>query len=805
MELMNINRFFRRSAENLLRFRWPFLALLAVITILGLAGMGRIKMASSNEGWFDDREQIQIATEEFENRFGNNDTVGILVEADDVFQTEVLAMIREMGDELLLKVPYADSITSLTEVDVSVGNEEGIAVVNPVGDIIPSDPQTLQNIRNFVLSRSSLVNKLVSEDGTETWISLSLREYPEEGEWKKTGKDPMYEAGEAAIAVVTDPRWVSDAYTIKAAGMPYTETEERDFMATEASTRVISGFAVMILLLTVFLRSFRGVAVPLFTTGAGIGVVFGTMGWLNIGIDSMLMTLPLLLGMALSVGYSIHLVNSFKRLFRQGKSRREAIISAVEKTGWPILFTVLTTIGSMCSFAFIRIEPVRWLGLTCAALVLAVFLYVIILIPILFSFGRDYYEKGRGFVTVHSRADKAFLALGDGVMKRSKLIIMVFVLLAVAAVPGILKIEVNMDSFKFMGLKIPYIRRLHSIVNSQLGSYLNYNVTVKFDDPDAVKEPEVLKHFDSLLGEIGRFDLTKKTSGVPKIFSLLDIVKDMNQTLNGDNGEYYKIPDSRDLIAQILFLYEISGGSDTYQWVDEEYSLLRAQVEISRFDSSEVASELEVIDRMGRELFPEAELTVVGSVVRFARLNDKIVIAELKSFLIALVIIGMLLALVFTSFSTGLIGLIPNISPVLVIGGVMGYFNFQLDMMTMIIMPMLLGIAVDDTIHFINQIKYEFERCGDYRQSVSNALVSIGKTLAMTTVILSFSFAAYSLSPVQTMRNVGILGPLGLCAALVADYTMTPALILLTKPFGKEYPGDKTTNDRKITAMGGYL
>ncbi len=788
MELIRINRFFRDMAEKQIRFRVPVLLSILGLTVIGVLGLGRVRIESSNSSWFDDKELIQQQTDRFEERFGNNDTIGILVEADNVFDFEVLTMIRDLGNEVLDKVPYTDEVTSLTELELSLGNDEGMAVINPVGDVIPSDRDELKAIQDFVLSRKSVVNKLVSSDATETWISFSLREYPKQEDWPDPELDPMYEAGEAAIRVITDPKWASSKYTIKAAGMPYTETEEKHFMGREASLRVASGFGVMLVLLILFLRSFRGVVVPTFTTLGGLMLVFGFMGWLDIGIDSTLMTLPLILGMALSVGYSVHLVNAFKAAFRATGKRKESIVHAVEKTGWPILFTVFTTMGSMLSFTIIRMPPVRWLGVTCAAVVFAVYLYVIILIPIFFSFGRD---KAVDTCVRTPKSEAFFRRAGRGILDRGQGVSIAFAVLLVLSLPGAFFISVNIDMFEFMGMKVDYIRRVYSIANSQLGSYLNYNITVTFDEPDAVKDPEVLKKLDSMLETVGAFPMTKKKDGVPKIFSLLDIIKDMNQTLNGDREEFYRVPDDRDLISQLLFLYEMSGGTGTYKWVDEEYTVLRAQVELPRFDAEQIAGELHQIQALAAEYFPDAEVAVVGGAVRFAEMNSRVVIGELKSFMTALFIIALLLALVFSSVKTGLIGLIPNITPVIIIGGIMGYFGLQLDMMTMIIMPMLLGIAVDDTIHFINQIKYEFELCGNYRQAVIEAFASVGVTLAMTTVILFFSFGAYILSPIQTMRNVGLLGPIGLAAALLADYLITPVLIYYTKPFGEESEPDQ--------------
>lgn len=786
MKIQEINRFFKKTGELQVRYRWPLLIITLLLTVLGISGLQHATVVSNTDDWFEKSEEIQIAQDRFEDQFGNNETVGLLIQADNVFHPEVLAMIRDIGKELSDALPYADEVTSLMDFEITVGTEDGIEVINPFGEGIPTDPAELKKQRDFILSRQSVVNKMVSDDGTETWLSLSLKNYPEAEEWKKTDSmQPLFQDGEAAIAIVTDPKWQSDRYTIKAAGMPYTETEERDFFGQEMKVRVISGFALMIVLLAVFLRSFRGVVVPVFTSMAGIVVVFGLLGWLGIGIDSNMVTLPVLLGMALSVGYSIHLVNAFKRIFRGSGRRKEAVIQSVEETGWPIFFTAITTIVSVLSFVVAGILPIRWLGFTSAAVVLAVYLFVMILIPIFMSFGKDV-KIPKGAALEKLRLNRLMEKIGAAVLDHKGVVATVFMILIVSFAPGITRIVVNVDVFDMIGLKVPYIKRLHEVAHSKLGSYISYNVTITYDTPGVIKDPEVLKKFDTLLAEMGGFELTKKNKGVPKIFSILDILKEMNQTFHGDDPAYFKVPETRDLVAQLLFLYEISGGKKTFDWVDEEYTMLRARVEMREFNANKVVSELERIRILGNKLFPAAQVNIVGSAVRVAEMNNKIVVGELKSFFTALITISALLALVFGSIKTGLIGMIPNVTPLVILAGFMGYFNYSLDMMSMAIIPMLLGVAVDDTIHFINQIKLVFEKCGNYRTAILNSFYVVGKTLTITTIILTATFATYMFSPTNNMFRIGLLSSMGLVSALIADFTMTPIVILLTKPFGKE-------------------
>lgn len=785
MKLNRINQAFRKIVQLQLQFRWFFIAAVILLTVIGALGLKSINTISGEEDFIEMTAADKAKKQRFEELFGNNDSIALLVESEDVFQKEVLEMIRSIGNELLEKVPYADSITSIADIDITVGTEDGMEIQNPFRDGIPDSAAELQKAKDFILSRKSIVNKLVSADAKETWIVLSLKAYPEREVWSKTERiDPMFQDGGAAIAVVNQPKYQSSAYTIKAAGLPYTETEEKEVMGREAGKTVLLSFICMIILLIVFAKSIRGTLVPLFATVASIVTVFGFMGHLHISIYTSMASLPVILTMALAVGYSIHLVNSFKHYFYQSGNRREAVIESLENTGWPLFFTVVTTVVSLLSFLTTELRPTRWVGVACASMVFVVYLYVSILIPILMSFGKDAAAGGNKSAASFKKLDDFFESFGKGVIAKRRPILIGFGIVTALCIPALFQLEVNMDSFKFMGLRIPYVRRIYEITQSQLGSYFNYGIMLTFQEQDAVKEPETLKALDELSDTIGSFKLTKKNNGVPKVFSILDVVKELNQTMNEDMPEFYTIPDDAGALAELLFLYELSGGSAA-RWVDEDFRTVRMSVDVESFDGNEIVSNLHAIRAFCAERFPDAECFLVGPAVQFAEINNKIVIGELTSFIASLGAIAVLMMLVFGSVKMGFIGLIPNLMPLLVIGGIMGYLRIPLDMITMTIMPMLLGIAVDDTIHFTNHAKYVFENRASYALAATETFRSIGKTLAMTTIILSATFLMYLICKIDTLLRLGVLAAVGLLSALAADYLVTPVLIYLTHPFTK--------------------
>ncbi|MDR0622941.1 MAG: MMPL family transporter, partial [Treponema sp.] len=466
MKLDSINRRFARFASFQIRYRWLFIAFLAVLTIIGLAGLPKMTTSDNMDQWFNEYDAIQINTGRYEALFGNEDQVLVLVQAEDVFAPTVLAVIRDLGAELLEKVPYAKELRSLTDMSVVFGSEEGIEVRSPFEDGIPPAGPELEEKRAYILSRSSLVNMLVSEDCRETWIALSLYNYEGESE-----SEAMYSVGRAAQEIITDPKWQSSACTLKPSGLAYTEWEEYQVVMAETRNRIAGGFIVAILCLIIFTRSFRGVVVPVLTITGGVGSVFGYMAHLGIPADSNMMTLPVLLAMALSIGYAIHLINAFKFQFRRLGKRKEALITAVGETGWPILFTAVTTIGGLLSFLFAGIGALRWLGVTSALTVFAVYLYVILLIPVLYSFGKDRQTGAPETSENGSTAvDRKFYRFGELLIKkRFPVIIIAFVIIA-AFIPGIFGMTVNMDYFSIMGRRVPYIARLAEMLKAKIGS-----------------------------------------------------------------------------------------------------------------------------------------------------------------------------------------------------------------------------------------------------------------------------------------------------------------------------------------------
>ena len=224
------------------------------------------------------------------------------------------------------------------------------------------------------------------------------------------------------------------------------------------------------------------------------------------------------------------------------------------------------------------------------------------------------------------------------------------------------------------------------------------------------------------------------------------------------------------------------------KWIDYEYKRLRIAVDLRDYNTREVYRELRNITKKAHALFPDAQVTLAGSVAQFTVMQDIVSKGQLTSFLIAIGVITCLMILVFGSFKIGLVAMIPNITPALAVGGLMGWADVPLDMMTITIMPMLLGLAVDDTIHYINHAKLAFERTRDYDKSVRYTFNAIGIPLLFTSVILVANFSVYISSSAKVLIFMGVLTGTGILTALVSDYFVTPVLVKALHAFGPESP-----------------
>ena len=795
MKVTAINQFFGKIGQAQIRFRWAILAVFTIITLICCMGLTQFSFSLGDEGWFGGSDEITINKKKYEDVFGNLNGIGVLVikQGDgDLFSEDMLKVIDRLGNRLRDEIPFADRLTSIIEVDIPVGNEEGFEVKKPFKDGIPSDSAELAKARALVMRGSeqtnALINSLVSDNGKESWILLSL--LPFEGktldEQFNGDKDKATLAiGYKLMKIIESEEFQSSGYKLYGSGVPYEDAKEERYDVPEYGKCVMLGFVVMLIFLALFLRNIFGVIVPAFATLGAIASVFGAMSFFGIKADSTLISLPIVLGMALAVGYSVHYINMFKLFFRRTGKRKESVVMCVEKCGWSVLFTVITTMASFVSFLFVDMKPLSWMGKTAALIVFAIYIYVSVLIPILLSFGKDSAPDTANEMGA-TKLDMHFSRWAGFVQKKRWPIIITSILVLAAFIPGIFKITARVDYDAVSGEKMPYVQKQKEMLAAKLGNRYNYSVMIQFDEEGAFKDPQnmnALLDFEKFLGTLS---LTKWSGGKARVSSVTSILKEMNSALNEGKEEFYKVPEDDYVLAQLMELSSIEMREDFNDFMDEDFKITTVNVDMSRYATEEARDNVAAIQTKLSELFPKAHSSLLGDMIQYAEMSNRTVFGGIKSIGFSIIIIAFMLIAAFASIRTGLISMIPNIAPVILVGGVMGYMDYALDFGTVTVMPMILGIAVDDTIHLTTHLKMGLEKYGTYSAAMESCFREIGKSMFLTTLILCAMFTVYLFSPMRFLFIVGVLVIFGLAGALLADYTISPALLNVVKPFGKE-------------------
>ena len=780
INIEKINARFGQFGEFLLTHRAILLVAFIVLLAVSVVGMKKIYVEASWDSYFIEGDPMLVETDRFKETFGNDYFVGVLVESDhSILSPDNLKLLRELSNELRDSLSYSDGkATSVVDLEYMLGTEEGMEITQIVPEEIPNDEAGIAEIEKKLAAKPELAKKLISSDRKQSFINVKLRPFPEDSVWKAEGKNaPDMQTGEETAKIIAKEKYAS--LHPKATGMPYLSFEKLKFIGEEMGRIFIITVIFAIIVMFLVTRSLRGIVSPLITTFAGIIMTFGLVGYLGLYMDATNIMVPVILAFAVSIAYNIHIHSFFRKNMMLTGKRKESVLYAMRETGWSVLFSGLTTIVALLSFLSVMLKPIRSVGILSSIAVGFILLVALTVTPILLSFGKDKKPDAKVLERGDTRMGNLLDKLGNFVLGHAKPIAVIFAVVTAISLYGVTKMEPAFDVERTMGRKVEYVSKMLYVAESEIGSFYSYDLVIDFGTNDKAKEVENLKKLEQLQKYAEKYPLTKRST------SILDIVKDLDRTLNENRQEMYAIPENEEQVAQMLLLYENAGGSEATYWMDYDYRKLRLMIEISSYNSNELQKEIEDLQNFARKLYPDAKVTAVGNLPQFTAMQQYLEVGQMTSFLISVVIVAVLLMIVFGSIRTGLIGMIPNIAPGIFVGGYLGLTDIPLDMMTATLIPMIIGLSVDDTIHFINHGHVEFDRTHDYRESILNVFRTAGPALVMTTIIMVATFAGFTTSAATQMFNFGFVVFVGLVSALLADLFVTPLLIKKFKIFGK--------------------
>ncbi|MBW2667158.1 MAG: MMPL family transporter, partial [Deltaproteobacteria bacterium] len=348
----------------------------------------------------------------------------------------------------------------------------------------------------------------------------------------------------------------------------------------------------------------------------------------------------------------------------------------------------------------------------------------------------------------------------------------------VIAVLGALQIEFAHDPISWFP-KDNRFRIANDVINDELRGSMFLEVLVDSGRDNGIKDPELLRRLDSIR-QYGEALLIGDVQ-VGKTVSIVDVVKETNRALNENLDEFYQIPDDPLLVAQELLLFENSGSDDLEDLVDSGFSVARMTLKVSMADAIQYQAFIEDIDRkFSKILGGSAELSFTGVMKIMGDTINAVIISMAKTYLVAFAIITPLMVLLIGRVRIGLVAMIPNLTPIIFTLGLMGWTGIPLDAFTLLVGSIAIGLAVDDTIHFMHHFRHYYEKTGSVSQGISETLRSTGQALLYTSIVLSSGFFIYMLASMQNLFYFGLLTGLTILLAFLCDVILAPALITLT-------------------------
>ena len=654
-------------------------------------------------------------------------------------------------------------------------------------ELVYADPaletESVQHLSDTAGNESNGVWDAEEDEFTDEPIDMTqVVEDTSEPVFKKTEMHEYTPFASAIRKILNKPEY-AQVLTFYPVGNPIFMSDLNDLIMKELNITVGGLIFLIMLMLWLLFRSFSAVVWPTAIIIFSMLWVVGLIGLSGVAMTSMIQIIVYLV-LAIGVADAVHILSGYLFFRNQKMGHEEALRAVFKKSGLACFLTSLTTSVGLISLIFVPIVPIQSFGVFASLGVLFAFIFTIVLLPLMLDLWSPFSEKRARKVAVsggHTHVVQRLLNKIERTGYRNALpIIIIFGIIGMFFLIGVFKVNVDYNMIEVLE-KGFHIRDAYELVDKQIGGTGSMEILIDTGRVDGLKRPEMLSAIEALQEYI---EETHKTS-VVNTNSLADVTKDSYKTLNEGRKEMNIIPQDPRILAQTLFLFNNANAKDRRQLVTDDYRIGRVNIALRNVSSQEAEAFIKdvekAIDRIFKPLkaqYTDMNIIVTGQLSLLARILNFLSRSQIKSFGLTLAVISVLMLIVLGSRKIGFIALFPNLFPILTIFGLMGWLKIDLDTDTLLIAPIIIGIAVDDTIHFLTHYRIEIEKCGDIKTAIVRTLREVGQAMVFTSLILSIGFLVFIFSVHNGLNNFGILSAVAIMAALLADLFMLPAMLV---------------------------
>ena len=805
----HIDQLFAAIADWSISHRLWVVLFAALMLITGLYFSGKVRFDGSLEGFFEKSDPVYHSYLEYLDEFLSDEVAYILYRVPESehgpFDIGAMRTIGNLTRALEDEVPFVREATSLVNVEFMFAEGDEL-IVDELMINFPESQEKLLAIKEKVMSKPVYVDYLINRTGEYAAIFLEMSAAspdpleeiihdPARGE----ALDNLYpQASDIKVReIMARPEFADSGIEFFLTGDPLMNATY-NYMYMEDSAR-ISLYTLIIIAVISFLllrTSLVGLLAPISVVVLSVIMMMGVIGMMGWTVGLFITMAPSLV-CAIGVAQAVHILQEYHRSRAEQGDRGVAVHEAIKKVGGPCMLAALTTAAGFMVMSISELQGLAEFGIYSAMGVLFTFVLSITLMVVFLATGK---KKSNPLAAEAAAAAASHTSLKgvnplvrhivEGAIhlnfRHPRLILISFGAVFLWAIMGLTKLSIDFNFIDEFKDHVQW-KKDTLLADEVMGGILGVSFIIETDEAGGIQDVELLKALDRMQQHAESLPLVKKT------FSIVDFIKDLNRTFHNDDPAYYRVPDDQELVSQLLLVYEMSGGDELYEQVNMDFNRTVLDMRVVMCDTSEMRAIMGSINGFVEDNpIVGAEVRPTGIGLLWVRIADYISTTQITAYSLIFVMIAAVMCLAYGSLKVGLLSMIPNVAPVTITMGAMGWFGIHLDYMKLMLATIAIGIAVDDTIHLVTRYRSWYLRLGNYSDAMVSALRDVGPALTITTLILIGGFAGYFFTDLEVLSMFGILLGATIGLALLCDLLLMPVIFNALKPFGPEVEAVET-------------
>ncbi|EGU4186835.1 MMPL family transporter [Vibrio parahaemolyticus] len=758
--------------------KYSLLVLLATIFLIIVATIGgkNLYFRGDYDIFFDGTNKQLLAFDEIQTTFAKTDNLAIVIapEDGDIFTPQTLSLIQKITVDAW-QVPYSSRVDSIANYQHTEAFDDDLLVEDLLYSEYELTPERISKVKSIALSEPVLKSALVSEKGDVTVVNITVQ-LPE---MDKTAE--VEEVVSSINAMIDRYQRAYPDVTFHKAGIIAMNHAFMTAAQDDSSTLVPTMLVVILVFLTIMLRSILSVIATLIVIIGSVMATMGISGWAGMFLSTATVNVPTLI-MTLAVADCVHVIATMRQSMKNGFTKVQSIERSIALNFVPILITSVTTAIGFLMMNMSDSPVLRDFGNLSALGVMVACLLSVTLLPALLKLLPIH-------VKMETSQDQKHVMdrLGDFVVSQRRALLPLSVVVIVVCASLIPLNKVNDESVEYFGQRNEF-RQAADFMEERISGMTNISIAIKTNESQGIAAPDFL----NTIGEFSSW--LRDQPETDHVATLADVYKRLNKNMHGDDEAYYSLPQARELAAQYLLLYEMSlpYGLDLNNQINVDKSSIKMVLTVANLGSVELVDLENRIYQWFAEHAPQYQVVASSPSLMFAHIGETNMASMLSTLPITLVLISALLIFALRSVRLGLISLMPNIAPAVIGFGLWALISGEINLGLSVVVTLTLGIVVDDAVHFLSKYQRARREGQTAEQAVRYAFHTVGRALWITTVVLVAGFSVLAMSSFRLNADMGQLSAIVIFIALVVDFLFLPTLLMLfdKKAYLQESPSD---------------